>query len=657
MPRILAILAVHIVSVGLACAQCNSCVADPTCTSSDGFPTLCPESLPVAEAGLDYETVITFFLPAEITDPGSGLVATLNSVTVTNISGIPPGMEIELDDPDGVYTPVSGQNSGCATLCGAPTFPGAFEIQISILAVITALGFEQDVTESFALPLLIEAGAGGTSSFSFTPSAGCGSVSAAFEATVFGEGNQITQHNWDFGMAGAMEGAVVGDVLFDTVGNQVVTLETTILDQVLDQVQLFSTGGGGWDDFFGNPDPYFTLKDGNENVVYTSGTVDDAGSASWDGLGVVLNNPPYSIDFYDEDLFDGDDWLGWAPFSPNGAGTINVDANPSNAQLTIGLNPVVLVLDSAEVTVHPFPEVDVVQLNGATLGCSNDSLFQYEWWLGDSLVASGAAAEFEPDASGWYAVSGLDANGCSALSDSVLFCMPEAMIPLVLNEVNGFPMALETQTGLEWWLWSFNGNSSDTVFVEGSIWLPFESGWYSVTSETALGCPVASDSLLVCWPLTPPEVIQDSFGNLVVDGSSWVAYEWWTDGAPLEGAVDAYLSNPGEGEYTVWVTDFEGCPSVQSDPVTFVGLEEVMAQAHWHVWPNPFLQGIECQVESRWLGGEALLRDASGRIVARHAILGNRNHWDLIELPSGPYLLHLTDVHGGVSSVQRLLKN
>ena len=640
-----------------AWAQCSSCVADPNCTSSDGFPTLCPESLPAAEAGVDYETTITFFLPAEITDPGSGLVATLNSVTVTNISGVPPGMEIELDDPDGVYTPVSGQNSGCATLCGVPTFPGAFEIQISILAVITALGFEQDVTESFALPLLVEPGAGGTSSFSFTPSAGCGSVTADFEATVFGEGNQITQHSWDMGMAGVMEGAVVNDVLFNAVGNQAVTLETTIFDQVLNQVQLFSTGGGGWDDFFGNPDPYFTLKDANENVVYTSGTVDDAGSALWEGLGIVLNNPPYSIDFYDEDLFDGDDWLGWAPFSPNGTGTIGIDANPSNAQLTIGLNAVVMVLDSAEISVYPIPEVEIFQSSGSTLECTNDSLFQYEWWLGDSLMAAGAAPQIEPTESGWYSVSGLDANGCAAISDSVLFCMPNAMISLVLNEVNGSPMALETETGLEWWLWSFNGNPSDTIFVEGSIWLPFESGWYSVTSETALGCPVASDSLLVCWPLTPPEVIQDSFGNLVVDGSSWVAYEWWTDGAPLEGAVDAYLSNPGEGEYTVWVTDFEGCPSVQSDPVTFVGLEEVVAQVHWHVWPNPFLHGIECQVESRWLGGEALLRDASGRIVARHAILGNRNHWDLIELPSGPYLLHLTDVHGGVSSVQRLLKN
>ena len=169
----------------------------------------------------------------------------------------------------------------CATLCGEPPFPGVFDVQLGILAVITALGFEQDVTESFSLTLVIDPGAGGTSSFSFEPVAGCGEVWASFEATVFGEGNQITDHQWTLGSNGPASGAALDSLYFGTAGTETITLETTILDQVLQQVQLFSTGGGGWDDFFGNPDPYFTLKDGNDNVVYTSSTVDDAGSATW----------------------------------------------------------------------------------------------------------------------------------------------------------------------------------------------------------------------------------------------------------------------------------------------------------------------------------------------------------------------------------------
>ena len=379
-------------------------------------------------------------IPAEITDPGSGLVASLNAVTITSVTGLPPGLDLTFDDEDGVYEPASGQTAGCATLCGNPPFPGVFDIQLSILAVVTALGFEQEVTESFSLTLVIDPGAGGTSSFTFEPAAGCGEVWAHFEATVFGEGNQFTDHQWTLGGNGVANGPVLDSVLFSEAGMQDITLQTTILDQVLQQVQLFSTGGGGWDDFFGNPDPYFTLKDANDNVVYTSSTVDDAGSATWTGLNVVLNNPPYALDFYDEDLLDGDDWLGWAPFTPNGPGTISVDANPSNAQLTIGLDPVLTVEDAAELVVHPLPEVDIVLDGEDSLACPNDSLLQYTWFWSGATVASGPEPAIQPLTSGWHTVLALDSNGCSATSDSILFCLPNAAMPLTLNAANGIPM-------------------------------------------------------------------------------------------------------------------------------------------------------------------------------------------------------------------------
>jgi len=637
-------------------AQCNACSADPDCVSADGFPTLCPSALPNATAGEDYETTITFFLPAEITDPGSGLVATLNSVTVTNISGVPPGMQIELDDPDGVYTPAGGQNSGCATLCGAPTFPGAFGIQINILAVVTALGFEQEVSEGFSLPLWVEPGAGGTSSFTFTPSAGCGSVVADFQATVFGVGNQITDHQWSFGAFVNAQGAEVQGQVFDEEGEHTIVLQTTLLDQVLDQVQLFSTAGGGWDDFFGNPDPYFTLKDGNEVVVYTSATVDDVGAATWSGLGIVLNNPPYSIDFYDEDLFDGDDWLGWAPFTPNGPGTIGIDANPSNAQLTIGLNPVVVVSDSALITVHPFPSVGILASGDAALSCTHDSLFQYDWWMGDSLVASGSDPVYTPLESGWYSVVGLDSNGCSAQSDSLLFCMPNAAIPLELIELNGSPMALETQAGLNWWLWSFNGIPFDTLSSEGSVWFPMASGWYSVESQTALGCPVASDSVLVCWPLTAPSIMQDAEGNLVLDDPDWSAIEWWQDGEPLAGEEGDILMAPGEGVYTVWVSDFQDCPAVQSEAITYVDVWEEHVNAFWRFGPNPFAGGLTLSVAPEWKGGQAVLRDAAGRIVVQRLIREEHWTWSLPDLPRGIYLMQLIDEQGHPSQARRVVK-
>ena len=49
-------------------SQCADCEVDPNCGSADGFPTLCPETLPSGTAGEPYETVVSVSIPAEITD-------------------------------------------------------------------------------------------------------------------------------------------------------------------------------------------------------------------------------------------------------------------------------------------------------------------------------------------------------------------------------------------------------------------------------------------------------------------------------------------------------------------------------------------------------------------------------------------------------------
>ena len=637
-------------------AQCPDCEIDPTCGSADGFPTLCPETLPSGTAGEPYESVVSVSIPAEITDPGTGLVASLNAVTITSVTGLPPGMDLTFDDEDGVYEPASGQTAGCATLCGNPPFPGVFDIQLSILAVVTALGFEQEVTESFSLTLVIDPGAGGTSSFTFEPAAGCGEVWAHFEATVFGEGNQYTDHQWTLGGNGVAEGPVLDSVLFNEAGMQDITLQTTILDQVLQQVQLFSTGGGGWDDFFGNPDPYFTLKDANDNVVYTSSTVDDAGSATWTGLNVVLNNPPYALDFYDEDLLDGDDWLGWAPFTPNGPGTISVDANPSDAQLTMGLDPVVTVEDAAELVVHPLPEVDIVLDGDDGLACPNDSLLQYTWFWSGATVASGPEPIIQPLTSGWHTVLALDSNGCSSTSDSILFCLPDATMPLTLNEANGIPMGLETSVDHPWWAWSFNGTLADTLFSGGHIWFPMESGWYRVVSVSGLGCPLASDSPLVCWPVEAPEVFHAGDGELLIEGD-FASVQWWLDGEALDGETGLVLSGAEEGSYTVWVTDFADCPGAVSDSLVYVGIAEPETGWAWTVTPNPVETRFQLDFDPTWQGGEALLFNPAGALLERRVLDASPMVWEAGHWESGVYLLHLTDLAGQAQSLRRILRN
>ena len=68
-----------------AFSQCSSCTPDYTCVA-DGFPVLCPSVLPDGTTGEEYLATATFNMPGSVVDPGSGITATLESITITSIT-------------------------------------------------------------------------------------------------------------------------------------------------------------------------------------------------------------------------------------------------------------------------------------------------------------------------------------------------------------------------------------------------------------------------------------------------------------------------------------------------------------------------------------------------------------------------------------------
>ena len=572
--------------------QCNACEADPTCSSDNGFPILCPASLPAAVVGASYEETITFFMPASVIDPGSGIAADLNSVTVTAITGVPLGMVVELDDDDAVYYPTSGQTLGCANICGSPLLSGTFEMVINISAVASAFGIEQVVTDSFPYELIVDAGEGGNASFTFSPPTGCDSLLANFEASLAGNPSQITTYNWDFGNGTSSTEATVEGVVFNDVGSYNVTLSTTISDHVLSQVTLNTTAGGGWDDGWSpSPDPYFTISDANGGNVYTSSIVNETYSNTWSGINLILSNPPYTVTFWDDDLFPEDDYLGSMSFTPNGAGTMDLNADPSYGTLSVDLQVAVSAADTSLVVVNGSPAVDV-QWNetGDTLVALGEGLIAFDWFWGDSLIASGTDSLFAPQENGWYAVLGTSSAGCAAVSDSLLYCSPDATFGLGLSlgelpEVVGADFEFDVS---DWdFVWTFNGESSDPL--TGVInWPTDASGWYAAEAWDPFGCPWTSDSVLVCWPLDTPWIEEDEDGLLSV-AQPFVLYQWWMDGEPIPGATDAVYQTTGAGLYAVSATDYEDCPGVISADWLVVDVAETGAATpdRWTVYPNP----------------------------------------------------------------------
>jgi len=467
-------------------AQCSTCTPDVSCSSPDGFPTMCPAELPHATVGVFYQEPVTFFMPTTIDDPGSGVTATLLEIHITNVYGIPFGMQYTINDADSIYHPVDGENYGCASVCGTPVLPGVYNVTVVVDVLAQAFGIEVNQTQSFTQVFVVDPGPGGTNSFSYDVPANCGSLEVQFEALLQGQPNQLTTYDWNFDNGQTSNMPNPGVVTYDAVGDYDVILTTSISDYVLNQVNLDNIGGnwgGDIDDFFGDADPFFEVVNGSGATVFSSSSASDVTSYQWTGLNVVLNDPPYSLIIWDEDVISQNDNLGTVGFSIS-IGNSFVSNNGNSLELVIGVNEVNHIVDTATVSVFPIPDASFA-VNGNTLVCNDANLLTYTWTVENVVIDGATGPSVGMDLGGNYQVYVTNDFGCSATSDAYLFC------PDITPQFNVASDLLSVAANQVSYQWYFNGLPLDGA-TDYFIANP-ENGNYAVEVVTPYGCTIMSE--------------------------------------------------------------------------------------------------------------------------------------------------------------------
>ncbi len=491
MKNIYAFLAVFFVGIFAANAQCPTCTPDLTCTNTTGTPQICPAIPPNATTGVYYEQVMTFFIPTDVTDPGSGVNATLLQLTITDVSGIPFGLEFTLNDADGIFYPPQGENYGCATICGTPVLPGTYDIVISITALAEAFGFEVTQNDSFIITLIVEQGPGGTSTFAFDQSAGCGSLDVDYVATIGGDAGQLTTYTWDFGNGQTGTGADPAPVNYPAPGTYTAALQTVISNYVITSVNLAGVNGnwnGDADDLFSTADPYFTINNSAGSAVYTSGTVTNQTSASYANVNFTLSNPPYTITFWDSDDITQDDNLGTSSFNiATGSQSFN-SGNGTSGTINIALSEVTNISASTSVSVFPQPDA-LVSVTGNVISCPNDTMPTYFWYYDGVLISGESGSSLTMTESGYYSVYVQNEFGCSSTSEPYLYCAP----------IEAFWNAAADQLSVadiyDTYQWFYNG-----MLLQGAITYYLISppnGVYAVQVTNSYGCVITSDMITV----------------------------------------------------------------------------------------------------------------------------------------------------------------
>jgi hypothetical protein len=472
-------------------AQCPSCAPDATCTNTTGTPMICPAIPSNATTGVYYEQVMTFFIPTDVVDPGSGIEATLLQLTITDVSGLPFGLEFTLNDADGIFYPPQGETSGCATICGTPILPGAYDIVISITALAEAFGFEVTQNDSFVITLIVEQGPGGTSTFTFDQSAGCGSIDVDYVATIGGDASQLTTYTWDFGNGQTGTQADPAPVNYAAPGTYTASLQTVISNYVITSVNVAGVNGnwnGDADDLFSTADPYFTINNSAGSAVYTSGTVNNQTSASYSNVNFTLSNPPYTITFWDSDDITQDDNLGTSSFNIGVGSQFFTSGNGTYGTINIALSEVTNISASTDVSVFPQPDA-TVSVSGNVISCANDTMPTYFWYYDGVLISGESGSSLTMTESGYYSVYLQNEFGCSSTSEPYLYCSPVEVFWNAASE------QLSVEDTYDTYQWFYNG-----LLLQGAITYYLISppnGVYAVQVTNSYGCTLTSDIITV----------------------------------------------------------------------------------------------------------------------------------------------------------------
>lgn len=325
--------------------------------------------------------------------------------------------------------------------------------------------------------------------------------------------------------------------------------------------------------------------------------------------------------------------------------------------------------EAYDVELADAPNVPSIEADGPTEFCPGGAVLlsalamdaqAYQWWLDGQPLPEGTDGWFEASMPGSYTVLISDANGCaSAASEPVLVGLLAAPDIPVIEADNGLAICQGQETTLSTqvqegasYQWTLDGQDIDGAT---GLWLTaLVGGTYSVSVTSGQGCvSSALEEVLVEFFLLPEVPVIEADGDLLATTGEG-SFQWFLNGEPIDGATASTWTAIAPGEYTVLLTDANGCTSL-SEPYTYstVGMAHVGGDA-FQVYPNPSAGSFFLQLANAdQVGATAEVRDAAGRTVYRATLSATTSHIDLGQAPAGVYVLHV-NASAGVM-VQRLV--
>lgn len=316
----------------------------------------------------------------------------------------------------------------------------------------------------------------------------------------------------------------------------------------------------------------------------------------------------------------------------------------------------VLVSASPNAAISPNGNVLICQGNSVTLtgpaGFSN-----YSWSSGGSNQTLSVSTP------GTYTLTVTNANGCSNTSPiPAIVDFAQSPDPSVLalgptEFCKGGSVVLNAGAGYSSYQWT-SGATSQLITVT-------TSGTYGVTVMDANGCidsvAVSNQITVTVWDPQPlVDVFTDSLH--VSNASQFVGFQWLLNGNPIPGATQPGYAIVVSGNYSVVVTDSNGC-SATAGPYELTCCTDIAESSNvalLNIFPNPASEELNINLELIQAGNVTLqLRDMMGRAVAnsqQHIGVNDlRTQLDISGVSKGIYMLDV--IVNGERITRQVAKN
>lgn len=531
-----------------------------------------------------------------------------------------------------VYSWDFGDGSTSQLLNPSHTYTSAGNYPITLVATQGSCG------DTLTIMNLVTVKATPIAAFATSPA--CFGDSVLFSNSSQSNGTLISGYAWNFGDGSSGSGMFSPSHYYNTAGNY--------------QVSLIVSSGNGCSDTVSQQVSVLPVP----SISFTPSVTEGC-----DTLTVQFQNSTTGASQYQWSFGDGGSDTGYAPvhfYSAPGSYNVLLTASTSggcsSSKAFIGLIQVretpMVNFTASRTSVCPGECI-------AFTGQSGTGILSWQWSFTGANPSSASVPSpgsvCYPD-TGTYPVSLLVSDGHCDNTEiknafiHVVDCSAMPVAGFVCNDsvlcggscVSFVSLSLNATS----WEWSFPGAVPQTSSMENPTGICYANpGNYPVVliagNATGQDTITANGLIQVFSPPSAPVITQS--GNLLVSTPA-VSYQWYLNGIPLSGANAQQFPATLSGNYSVEISDNNGCTAVSSTVfVTLTGIAETGNPPLFYLFPNPVTDHLSLlYTTEKTQRMHIKIFDNTGRIVFSDERTIFSNEWyftiSCTHLSSGVYL-------------------